>query len=216
MVRSTSQFSSDNPDRSSIHVTQSISRANLLKRGAALAVAGGAVGVFADTALADPISDQDLAYVRLLVTAELLQANFYTQATAAAVTSSGVTKYLNRALLNEQEHYQSVAGIVTGTGNVPAVASDINFSYPDGTFADEKSILKAAAALENAVVATYAGAMGGIVTNQFKTGIGQIAACEAQHCSYVQAQMGGHPFWLSFPPSYTIQQASDAMNAYTT
>jgi hypothetical protein len=197
-------------------VTQSISRANLLRRGAALAVAGGAVGVLADTALADPISDQDLAYVRLLVTAELLQSNFYTQAIAAAVASPGVAKYLTRALLNEQEHYQSVAGIVTGSGNVPAVASDINFSYPDGTFADEKSILKAAAALENAVVATYAGAMGGMVTNQFKTGIGQIAACEAQHASYVQTQMGGHPFWLSFPPSYTIQQASDAMNAYTT
>ena len=197
-------------------MTQSISRANLLRRGAVLAVAGGTVGVLADTAFADPISDQDLAYVRLLVTAELLQSNFYSQAVAASVASPEVTKYLKRAYLNEQEHYQSVAGIVTGTGNVPAVASDINFSYPDGTFADEKSILKAAAALETAVVSMYAGAMGGIVTNQFKTGIGQIAACEAQHCSYLQTQTGGHPFWLSFPPSFTIQQASDAMNAYTT
>ena len=197
-------------------MTQSISRANLLRRGAALAVAGGAVGVLADTALADPISDQDLAYVRLLVTAELLQSNFYTQAIAASVASPEVTKYLKRAYLNEQEHYQSVAGIISGSGNVPAVSSDINFSYPDGTFADEKSILKAASALEGAVVSMYAGAMGGIVTNQFKTGLGQIAACEAQHYSYLQTQMGGNPFWLSFPPSFTIQQASDAMNAYTT
>ena len=196
-------------------MTQSISRANLLRRGAALAVAGGAVGVFADTALADPISDQDLAYVRLLVTAELLQSNFYSQAIAASVASPEVTKYLKRAYLNEQEHYQSVAGIVTGTGNVPAVASDINFSYPDGTFADEKSILKAAAALENAVVATYAGAMGGIVTNQFKSGLAQIALCEAQHASYFAVQSGGKPFWLSFPAALTIQQASDAMNQYT-
>ena len=197
-------------------MTQSISRANLLRRGAVLAVAGGAVGVLADTALADPISDQDLAYVRLLVTAELLQSNFYSQAIAASVASPEVTKYLKRAYLNEQEHYQSVAGIISGTGNIPAISSDIDFSYPDGTFADEKSILTAAAALETAVVSMYAGAMGGIVTNQFKTGIGQIAACEAQHASYFQTATGGHPFWLSFPPAFTIQQASDAMNAYTT
>ena len=197
-------------------MTVSISRADLLRKGDALAVAGGAVGVLADTAAADPISDQDLAYVRLLVTAELLQSNFYTQAIAASVTSGEVTKYLKRAYLNEQEHYQSVAGIISGSGNVPTVSSDVNFSYAPGTFDDETSILKAAAALESAVVSAYAGAMGGIVTNQFKTGIAQIAACEAQHSSYFQTKTGGPPFWLSFPPSSTIQQASDAMNAYTT
>jgi Ferritin-like domain len=197
-------------------VTLSISRADLLRRGATLAVVGGAVGVLADTASADPISDQDLAYFRLLVTAELLQSNFYSQAIAASVTSGDVTKYIQRAYLNEQEHYQSVAGIISGSGNVPAVSSDINFSYPTGTFDDEKSILKAAATLESAVVSMYAGAMGGIVTNQFKTGLGQIAACEAQHSSYFETANGSHPFWLSFPPAFTIQQASDAMNAYTT
>jgi Ferritin-like domain len=204
------------PDRSSIDVTSSFSRADLVKRGAALAVAGGAVGVFAETASADPISDQDLAYVRLLVTAELLQSNFYSQAIAASVLSGDVLRYVKRAYLNEQEHYQSVAGIVSGAGQVPTVSADVNFSYPDGTFDDQKSIVKAAAALESAVVSMYAGAMGGIVTNQFKTGIAQIAACEGQHSAYFQTTDGGHPFWLSFPTAFTIQQASDAMNAYTT
>jgi hypothetical protein len=204
------------PDRSSIDVTSSFSRAALVKRGAALAVAGGAVGAFAETASADPISDQDIAYVRLLVTAELLQSNFYSQAIAASNLSGDALRYVKRAYLNEQEHYQSVAGIISGAGQVPTVSADVNFSYPDGTFADEKSILEAAASLESAVVSMYAGAMGGIVTNQFKSGLAQIAACEAQHCAYFQSTTGGHPFWLSFPPAFTIQQASDAMNAYTT
>ena len=197
-------------------MTFSISRAELVRRGATLAVAGAAVGVFTESASADPVSDQDLAYVRLLVTAELLQSNFYGQAIAASNTSGEVEKFLKRAYLNEQEHYQSVAGIVSGTGNVPAVSADVNFSYPAGTFDDEKSILGAATALEAAVVSTYAGAMGGIVTNQWKTGLAQIAACEAQHLSYFQTAMGGSPFWLSFPPAFTIQQASDAMTPYTT
>src|SRR5215471_6217649 len=90
------------PDRSSSTLTLSLSRADLVSRGAALAVAGGAVGVFAEEASADPASDQDLAYVRLLVTAELLQENFYNQAVAASNTSAEVAKYLKRAVMNEQ------------------------------------------------------------------------------------------------------------------
>ena len=54
-----------------------------------------------------------------------------------------------------------------------------------------------------------------MTTNAFKTGLAQIAACEAQHSSYFTAQAGGKAFWLSFPPAFTIQQASDAMDAYT-
>src|SRR5262249_23104272 len=144
------------------------------------------------------------------------QSNFYNQAIAASILSGDLLRYVKRAYMNEQEHYQSVAGIISGAGQVPTVSADVNFSYPDGTFDDEKSIVKAAAALESAVSWTYAGARGGIVTNQFKTGIAQIAAAEAQHSSYFQSKNGGHPFWLSFPPAFTIQQASDAMNAYTT
>ena len=49
------------------------------------------------------------------------------------------------------------------------------------------------------MLGTYLGAIGGIVTNQFKTGLAQIAACEAQHASYFAVQTGGNPFWLSFP-----------------
>ena len=56
---------------------------------------------------------------------------------------------------------------------------------------------------------------GGLQTTQFKTGLAQIAACEAQHSSYFTARSGGKAFWLSFPPALTIQQASDAMAGYT-
>jgi len=201
------------------NLSVSLTRAAFVGRGvrggAALVVAGGVVGVMAETASADPISDQDLAYVRLLITAELLASNFYTQAMAASNTSGGVASYLKRAYFNEQEHYQSVAGILSGAGETPQVSADVDFSYPAGTFDSEASILKAAAALENTVAGAYAGAMGGIVTNQFKSGLAQIALCEAQHASYFAVQSGGKPFWLSFPAALTIQQASDAMNQYT-
>lgn len=194
-------------------------RADLLKRGArggaALAVAGGALGTLADSAVADPISAQDMAYVRLLIGAELLASDFYSQAVAASTAKGAVARYLERAYLNEQEHYQSVAGILSGALVTPAVSADFDFSYPSGTFATQAAIVKEAAKIEGLVLGAYLGALGGITSNSFKTGLAQIAACEAQHASYFTTASGGKAFWLSFPPALTVQQASDAMAAYT-
>jgi Ferritin-like domain len=200
-------------------VTVSISRADLLRQGArggaALLVAGSAVAVLAESASADALPVGDLAYARLLVGAELLASDFYQQAIAASNASAAVMNYLKRAYLNEQEHYQSVAGIISGSLNTPAVSGDFDFSYPDGTFDSEASILKFAVTLENMVLGTYLGAIGGITTSSFKQGLAQIAACEAQHCSYVQTKTGGKTFNLSFPPALDIQDASNAFAAYT-
>ena len=124
-------------------------------------------------------------------------------------------KYLKRAYLNEQEHYQSVAGILSGASLTPAVSGDFTFTYPDGTFGSEDSIVKAAVSLETIMLGTYLGAVGGIQTYSLLEGLGQIAACEAQHSSYFTARTGGRYFSLSFPPALTIEQASNAFAAYT-
>src|SRR6185437_8140744 len=123
-----------------------MTRAQLLSRGAkggtAFLVVGTALAQFADTAAADPLPVADLAYARLLVGAELLASDFYEQAIAASNSSASVRKYLRKAYANEQEHYQSVAGILSGAGVTAAVSSDIDFSYPKGTFASQASILE--------------------------------------------------------------------------
>ena len=169
-------------------MTVSITRADLLSRGAkggaALLVAGGTLGVVAGAAQADALPVGDLAYARLLVASELLASDFYQQAIAASNASGAVMKYLKRAYLNEQEHYQSVAGIISGSLNVPAVSGDFDFSYPSGTFDTQASIMTFAAQLESTILGTYLGAIGGIQTSSFKMGLAQVAACEAQHQSY--------------------------------
>jgi rubrerythrin len=200
-------------------VSASITRGHLLfrsaKGAAALLVAGSGLGRFAASAAAAPLPATDLAYARLLVGAELLASDFYTQAIAAASTGPTITKYLKLAHANEQEHYQSVAQIISGAGQTPAVSGDIDFSYPDGTFGSQKSIVAFAQRLEQTVLGAYLGAVGGIQTNELKTGIARIAACEAQHVSYFSAVMGGKAFSLSFPVDLTIDQASDALDSYT-
>jgi hypothetical protein len=76
-----------------------------------------------DVASADPLPAADLAYARLLVGAELLAADFYSQAVAAANTGPRVAWYLRHARANENDHYASVAQILTGAGLTPAVAT---------------------------------------------------------------------------------------------
>jgi hypothetical protein len=200
-------------------VAAPITRAQLLSRGTkggvALAVVGTALAQLANDAAAAPLPTGDLAYARMLVGAELLASDFYTQAIAAANSNATVTKYLKRAYLNEQEHYQSVAGILTGSGVTPAVSADIDFGYPAGTFDTQASILALALELENTVLGAYLGAIGGIQTGSLKQGLAQIAACEAQHVSYMSTENGGKRFWLSFPPPLSIDEASAAMDAFT-
>ncbi len=199
-------------------MTASYTRAQLLGRsarnGAALLVAGSAFAQFPAAAGADPLPDGDLAYARLLVGAELLAADFYSQAIAASNSGKVVTKYLKLARRNEQEHYASVAGILSGAQSTPAVAGDFTFRYPAGTFTSEGAMLKFGARLEAIVLGAYLGAIGAMQTSQFKTGLAQIAACEAQHLSYFTAVEGGKAFDASFPPALTIDQVSNAFDAY--
>jgi hypothetical protein len=203
------------PDRSSTNVT--ITRGQFLsgsaKGGAALLLAGGALSSVETAAAALPANDT--VYIRLLVGAELLASDFYSQAINASVTNTTVTKYLKLAYFNEQQHYQSVAGILSGEGVTPAVSNDITFTYPSGTFASQASIVALAKQLEATVLGTYLGAMSQIQTTSLLTGLGQIAACEAQHASYFTTAGGAEAFRLSFPPALSITQASNAMAAYS-
>jgi hypothetical protein len=197
----------------------SMTRGQLVSRsakgGAVFLVAGSALSRFVEAAAADPLPGSDLAYARLLVGAELVASDFYTQAIAAANAKPTVVKYLKRAFVNEQEHYKSVAGIISGAGQTPAVAGDIDFTYPKGTFASQKAIVSFAQQLETTILGAYLGAIGGMQTNALKTGLAQIAACEAEHAAYFRTTHGGSTFNLSFPPALTIDQASNALDAYT-
>lgn len=157
------------------------------------AVAGAA---FPGLALADPPPDLDLANARLLVTVELLLADFYSHAKKSELVS--------RALFNEQEHYDAVAQILTGAGQTPATADDIDFGYPA-----KKTFTELAVALETLALGAYLGAIDSTQSQPFRRVFARIAASEAEHLSAFQ------PFRNSFPDLLTIEQASDALSEYT-
>ena len=57
--------------------------------------------------------------------------------------------------------------------------------------------------------------VGGMQSGAFKQGLAQIAASEAQHLSYMWTENGLKAFNAAFPAALTIDQASAAMDAFT-
>jgi hypothetical protein len=168
----------------------------------------------APSALADGPSDLDLANARLLVAVELLLADFYGRAIKTGKFGPEGTDGLKRALFNESEHYNSVAGILNGAGQTPAVAGDIDFSYPAKAFDTLGATAKVGLRLEQIALGSYLGAIA-VVNASLRQGFAQIAASEAQHVSVFAAETTGHALGNSFPVPLTIDEASDALSEYT-
>jgi len=199
-------------------VTARLSRDQLLRRGAigggALVLSSAAVAALAGRASAATLPDTDLSYLRLLIGAELLAADFESQALASGKLSRQQTTVFRKTAADEKVHYAGLAQLLTAAGQVPATADDIDFVYPKGTFASSTSILKQASEIEALVLGTYLGAIENVQTPELRMPIGQIAANEAQHVGAVAALAGRNAIGRAFAASLSIDTASAALDRF--
>jgi Ferritin-like domain len=197
---------------------ESLTRAGLLAAGArggvALIASGTIFAAAAETASADPLSDNDLAFARLLVGAELLSIDFYVHAMNAGRFGPVGHKYMRTVFGNEVDHNRSVSAILTGAGYDAASPEDFEFTYPKGTFKSRGGIARFGRQLETILVGAYLGAVAGVQTQTLVQPFARIAASEAQHLSLWGLELGGHPVSAAFPAPLTIDQVSDAMDAF--
>jgi hypothetical protein len=195
-----------------------LSRADLLARGgrgAALLVAGSALGFVPEAATADTVPDGDLAYARLFVTVELLVLDFYRSAITSNHFDKGRLGDLRRARADEQQHYDSAAAILVSAGQVPATAADIDFTYPRGSFVSQRAIAALGVRLESIALGGYLGAVEGYESNTLKQLAARAAASEAQHLSVFAAEVGGRRIGAAFPRPLTIDRVSNTLDTYT-
>jgi len=182
---------------------QRIGRAVFLRRSSALVIAASGVGAFAPAAFADAPTPGDLAYLRLLIAAELLAVDFYEQAAVSL-----------RILADEKEHYTLLAALMTAAGQTPTTADDIDFSYPTGTFASRRSVLRFAKELERMLAGAYIDALEHVETPGYRLTMGRIVANEAQHHSAIAALQGEPPIQRSFPTAVRIDAMSNYLDRY--
>jgi rubrerythrin len=191
----------------------------LLRRGAvgggALLVAASGASAFAGTASAASPPDADLAYLRLLIAAELLGIDFQTHALAShKLHTKGTAALIRRMRADETAHYAKLAAVLTAAGQTPATSDDIDFAYPKGSFRSESAILKLAGRLERLLVGAYLGAAENVETPELRLPIGQIAANEAQHVGALEALEGRSVIGKAFPPALQMGAVSDALDGY--
>jgi len=195
-----------------------MSRAGLLRRGAVgtgvLLVSSSGLSTLAEPAAAATLPDADLAYLRLLLAAELLALDFQAQALASGKLRHAASSLARRIRADENAHYKALANLLLAAGQTPATSADIDFSYPKGSFRSQSSIVRLGGRLEHLMVGAYVGANASVEAPELRLAVGQIAANEAQHAGALAALAGRPPIGEPFTPPLTIAAVSHALDEF--
>jgi hypothetical protein len=184
--------------------------------GAVLAVAacgddddGAAASTAASTAAAEPVDD--VAIAKLAATAELLAVDFYGMGIASGLFKADVLSYMTASRKNEQDHYDALAEVLG-----MEAPKDLTFTYPDGTFDSAARIAMTGAALEEAFVGAYMGAVTALSDNGLKKVAAQIGANEAQHLTTLRSLAAGGTLMPnpSLPKVLTAAEATAAVQPF--
>jgi hypothetical protein len=168
----------------------------------------------ADTTAA-ALPDGDLAYLRLLIGAELLAIDLHTRAIAATKRlGAALTATFRRALADERSHYAALTKALVDAGQPSTGAGDVDFTYPRGSFASRASIARLGWRVESLLLGSYLGAVESVQTPELRLPVGQIAANEAQHVAAFAASAGKARIGRAFPVALPIEAASDALDVF--
>jgi hypothetical protein len=189
-------------------------RAALLRRGALIVAAGAGATAFAERAAADTIPDGDVAYLRVLLGAELLKSDFQTTALEAGKLDAAPRRLLRRMKSDDASHAAALTALMNGAGQQPTTADDIDFTYPAGTFASRGSIVKLAEQLGTMTLGAYLGALESVQTSTFRLPLAQIAANEAQQLSALAPTVGRPAIGRAFASALPIDVVSASLDRY--
>jgi ferritin-like protein len=198
-----------------------IAHAPRLSRQALLrwsAVGGAALvlprGASASAAPVDTPPDGDLAYLRLLIGAELLAIDFHRRALATKGRLGALGTTVMQSLTDERAHYATLGRLLQKYGQVPTTLGDVDFAYPRGSFASRRSIARLGWRIEGLLLGAYLGAIENVQTAELRLPIGQIAANEAQHLSALAPAVGKLRIGRAFPAALTMSAVSSKLDAF--
>jgi rubrerythrin len=177
---------------------------NTGKGGIVLATSGGVLATVTSSAFAsEGPTESDITTLQAAYTAESLAVIVY----SAIIADFHKFKhpklenkdYFEAALKNEKDHKAFLAnalGSKTPTG--------LKFKIPASVVKTGQSLLNTGVALETAFVEAYLGASETFSSQELRTIAAKVAANEATHFSFFDAEAGGHGVLPSIPKSDTI------------
>ena len=176
---------------------------NAGKGGILLATGGGVLAAVSSSAFASSATPTDITTLQAAYTAESLAVVVY----SAILNNFHAFRhprlenkdYFEAALKNEKDHKAFLAralGSSTPTG--------LTFKIPASVTRTGQSLLNTGVALETAFVEAYLGASETFSSQELRTIAAKVAANEATHFSFFDAEAGGHGVLASVPSSDTI------------
>jgi Ferritin-like domain len=176
-------------------------RPTLTRRDFALSAAFLAVGV--GEARAAP--EEDLAWLRLSASAELVAEAFCVRAGRARVLKSVERGRLREAMAADRRHYAVLAAAI---GLEPPTALDFSIGFRRSTFRSRARLIAVGVRIKRTLVGLNLGAAAAISDAGLRALTARIAASEAAHLSYLSSLGRGAVLGAALPGVLDLERAT--------
>jgi hypothetical protein len=181
-------------------------RQTLTRRDFAASAALLALGA-SDAAWANA-PEEDIAWLRLSASAELVAQAFLARAAASQVLARPERRRLREALGADRRHYAALAAEI---GPDTPVESDFSIGFRRSTFGSRDGLLAVGARIKRTLVGLNLGATTSISDVQLRAVTGRIAASEASHLSYLSSIAGGSALGVALPRVLDVERATQEL-----
>jgi rubrerythrin len=154
---------------------------------------GGTLAVLTRDRFASAQGDNgDIDILNYALSLEYLEADFYDQGIQADLLSGREQELVNSIHQHETEHVAALESTVQDLGGTPVETP--TFSYPNETFGNRNSFLRAAFDLETLTVKAYHGQVTKFSNSDLLAAAASIAGTESRHAAILADLTGNDPF----------------------
>ena len=193
-------------------MSATITRGQLLTRGAALAGATATLGALGAAEAAAEGGNVDLEVAQFALLLERLEADFYVRALDEVPFKSSAARNMASTFADgERQHVDAVEQLVRQINGRAGRAPKFDFGE---AFASEGNFVTAAVLLEETGVAAYNGSALLIENDHILQIAGQIVQVEARHAARARRQDGRRPAPRAFDRALTMDQAMNRIRPF--
>jgi Ferritin-like domain len=183
-----------------------VTRASLVKGGAALAAGGAALAAWPRDTVSAPSAKQDADILKFALVVEDLQSAFYAAALDRGAIDGELREYAEVVAEHEQAHADHIR---TALGPSAPAAPKFDFG---ASVASPESFAETAIKLEDLGLSAYNGAAPGL-TPEALADAGRIVSVEARHISWIRDIVGKIPAPRPTDKAISAKQAQAAIQA---
>jgi rubrerythrin len=167
-------------------------RRNFLKWAGIIGIGGSLAFVARNRSASAQNESKDVEILNYALTLEYLEADFYRQGLGANLLSGRAQELVEPILEHERTHVSALSSAVEDLGGTPA--EEPTFTYPNRTFGNADSFLRAAYDLEALTVRAYHGQVTNFTNGDLLAAAASIAGTESRHAAILADLTGNNPF----------------------